>query len=94
MRATVDRSRCQGHALCVLNVPELFDLDDVDSHAYVLSDPVPAGATVLGSGLGRDSAIAAAGAQPQGAALLAFEERRAEWLIWVNISIPVAEWRL
>ena len=41
MRATVDRSRCQGHALCVLNVPELFDLDDEDSHAYVLSDPVP-----------------------------------------------------
>ncbi len=41
MRATVDRSRCQGHALCVLNVPELFDLDDLDSHAYVLSDPVP-----------------------------------------------------
>ena len=41
MRATVDRSRCQGHALCVLNVPELFDLDNENSHAYVLSEPVP-----------------------------------------------------
>ena len=27
--------------MCVLNVPELFALDDEDSHAYVLSDPVP-----------------------------------------------------
>ena len=36
MRATVDRSRCQGHALCVPEASELFDLDDVDSHAYVL----------------------------------------------------------
>jgi len=41
MRATVDRGRCQGHAQCVLNVPDLFALDDKDSHAYVLLDPVP-----------------------------------------------------
>ncbi|MET0964738.1 MAG: hypothetical protein ABWY05_18260 [Noviherbaspirillum sp.] len=46
-----------------------------DMSQVVLSDPVPAGATVLGSGLGRDSAIAAAGAQPQGQAWLAYEER-------------------
>jgi uncharacterized protein YfaS (alpha-2-macroglobulin family) len=54
---------------------------EVDAQAdmtqVVLLDPVPAGATVLGSGLGRDSAIAAAAgaAQPQGAAWLAYEER-------------------
>ncbi|WP_131744956.1 ferredoxin [Frankia sp. Cppng1_Ct_nod] len=41
MRVTVDRDRCQGHALCVLNAPALFDLDEIDSHAYVLADPVP-----------------------------------------------------
>jgi ferredoxin len=41
MRATVDRSRCQGHALCVLDVPDLFALDDEDSRAYVLLDSVP-----------------------------------------------------
>ena len=41
MRATVHRSRCEGHALCVLHGPELFALDEEDSHAYVLSDPVP-----------------------------------------------------
>jgi uncharacterized protein YfaS (alpha-2-macroglobulin family) len=47
----------------------------------VLSDPVPAGATLLGSGLGRDSAIATQGEQrssTEGGAWLAFEERRAE----------------
>nr|WP_314624589.1 MG2 domain-containing protein [uncultured Noviherbaspirillum sp.] len=54
---------------------------EVDAQAdmtqVALTDPVPAGATVLGSGLGRDSAIAAtAGAQrPQDAARLAYEER-------------------
>ncbi|WP_322756246.1 ferredoxin [Frankia sp. Cas3] len=42
MRVTIDRSRCQGHALCVLAAPDLFDLDDVDSHAYVRVDPMPA----------------------------------------------------
>lgn len=47
----------------------------------VLSDPVPAGATVLGSGLGRDSVLATQGEpqnQAQGGGWLAFEERRAE----------------
>ncbi|MDB5758966.1 MAG: exported extracellular alpha-helical protein, partial [Burkholderia sp.] len=53
---------------------------EVDAQAdmmqVVLLDPVPAGATVLGSGLGRDSAIAATAVKgPQGAAALAFEER-------------------
>lgn len=53
---------------------------EVDAQAdmtqVVLTDPVPAGATVLGSGLGRDSAIAAgAAAQGTDAAELAYEER-------------------
>jgi uncharacterized protein YfaS (alpha-2-macroglobulin family) len=43
----------------------------------VVSDPVPAGATLLGSGLGRDSAIATQG-QQAGSPLLTFEERGAE----------------
>ena len=41
----------------------------------VVSDPVPAGATLLGSGLGRDSAIATRGERRDGSAWLAFEER-------------------
>ena len=42
MRVTVDQSRCQGHALCVMHAPELFDLDD-GGHAFVVADPVPDG---------------------------------------------------
>jgi uncharacterized protein YfaS (alpha-2-macroglobulin family) len=44
----------------------------------VLSDPVPAGATLLGSGLGRDSRIAQRTTTPEsgGNAWLAWEERR------------------
>lgn len=44
----------------------------------VLSDPVPAGATLLGSGLGRDSAIATQGERRDSSGWLAYEERRAE----------------
>ena len=41
----------------------------------VVSDPVPAGATILGSGGGRDSAIATRGERPAGSAWPAFDER-------------------
>ncbi len=42
MRVIVDSSRCQGHALCLVHAPDLFDLDDA-GHARVLADPVPDG---------------------------------------------------
>jgi uncharacterized protein YfaS (alpha-2-macroglobulin family) len=55
---------------------------EVDAQAdmswVVVSDPVPAGASVLGSGLGRDSAIATRTEQREGSAWLAFEERSFE----------------
>ena len=38
-------------------------------------DPIPAGATILGSGLGRDSDIATMGEKKQGSAWAAYEER-------------------
>jgi len=41
----------------------------------VVSDPVPGGATILGTGLGRDSAIASSGEKRAGWAWPAFEER-------------------
>jgi hypothetical protein len=41
----------------------------------VLSDPVPAGASHLGTGLGRDSAIATQGERREGAGWPAYEER-------------------
>ncbi len=44
----------------------------------VISDPVPGGATILGSGLGRDSQIATSGEKKSGAGWPAFEERSFE----------------
>ncbi len=44
----------------------------------VITDPVPAGATILGSGLGRDSEIATQGEKKEGAGWSAFEERSFE----------------
>lgn len=46
----------------------------------VVSDPIPAGATLLGSGLGRDSAIATLGERTAGSAVPVFEERSFEAL--------------
>jgi hypothetical protein len=52
---------------------------DIDAQSdmtwVVVDDPIPAGATVLGSGLGRDSQIATAGERRTGWAWPAFEER-------------------
>lgn len=44
----------------------------------VISDPVPAGATLLGRGLGRDSQIATRGERSTGTAWLAYEEQRSD----------------
>jgi alpha-2-macroglobulin len=44
----------------------------------VVSDPVPTGATILGSGLGRDSAIATRTERSAGSAWAAYEERSFE----------------
>ena len=49
-----------------------------DMSWVVLSDPVPGGATVLGSGLGRDSALATQGERREGSAWAAYEERSFE----------------
>ena len=43
-----------------------------------ITDPVPGGATILGSGLGRDSAIASSGEKSEGWGWLAYEERSFE----------------
>jgi uncharacterized protein YfaS (alpha-2-macroglobulin family) len=49
-----------------------------DMNWVVVSDPVPAGATLLGSGLGRDSQIATRSERKEGSAWLAYEERSFE----------------
>ena len=44
----------------------------------VVSDPVPGGATILGSGLGRDSVLATRTEQRAGSAWAAYQERSFE----------------
>jgi uncharacterized protein YfaS (alpha-2-macroglobulin family) len=51
---------------------------DADASWVVVSDPIPAGATVLGTGLGGDSALLAAGERESGWAWSAFTERSQE----------------
>jgi ferredoxin len=41
MEVSVDDARCQGHTLCALNAPELFELSDDDGHARPAMHRVP-----------------------------------------------------
>lgn len=42
VRVEVDTSRCQGHTLCAMIAPDVFELDDTDGHANVPVDVVGA----------------------------------------------------
>lgn len=42
MKVIVDASRCQGHTVCNMIAPEVFELSDEDGHAFVQIDIVPA----------------------------------------------------
>ncbi|MEU9269095.1 ferredoxin [Streptomyces sp. NPDC048251] len=42
MKVSVDGSICQGHTLCAMTAPKLFDLREEDGHAQVVSEEVPA----------------------------------------------------
>ena len=42
MKVQVDAGRCQGHTLCAMKAPEVFELDDVDGHSSVVDENVPA----------------------------------------------------
>ncbi|UPW08079.1 ferredoxin [Gordonia terrae] len=41
MRVSVNETHCQGHTMCAMTAPELFNLNDDDGHAYVESPDVP-----------------------------------------------------
>ena len=44
MKVHVDPDRCQGHTLCAMIAPDLFQLDDIDGHSTVIiAGDVPAG---------------------------------------------------
>ena len=36
MKVHVDPDRCQGHTLCAMIAPDVFQLDDVDGHSTAL----------------------------------------------------------
>jgi uncharacterized protein YfaS (alpha-2-macroglobulin family) len=76
-----------------------LEIEAVGDMAWVVvSDPVPAGATLLGSGLGRDSALATRGEQREGRAWPAFEERAPEawrsYFEWLPRGRHVVEYTL
>jgi uncharacterized protein YfaS (alpha-2-macroglobulin family) len=58
----------------------------------VVDDPIPAGATVLGSGLGRDSALLDAGNRRTGWVEPAFEERTFEGFHSFYQFVPKGKW--
>lgn len=41
MKVRVDSERCQGHTLCAIIAPEIFEPDEIDGHATVLNGDVP-----------------------------------------------------
>ena len=41
MKVRIDADLCQGHAMCALACPQLFQLSDEDGHAHVDDENVP-----------------------------------------------------
>jgi len=58
----------------------------------VVNDPVPAGASIIGSGLGRDSQLLAQGEKRTGYAWPAFEERRFDGFRAYYDYVPKGKW--
>ncbi|GAA3204975.1 ferredoxin [Actinocorallia longicatena] len=42
MKVRVDPERCQGHTLCAMKAPQVFELDEVDGHSSAVAEEVPA----------------------------------------------------
>jgi ferredoxin len=42
VKVHVDSERCQGHTLCAMIAPKVFELDEIDGHSSVISEDVPA----------------------------------------------------
>jgi ferredoxin len=42
VKVKVDPERCQGHTLCAMAAPDVFELSDIDGHASAVSDSVSA----------------------------------------------------
>ncbi len=42
MKVQVDPERCQGHTLCSMIAPKIFEPDEIDGHSSVIDENVPA----------------------------------------------------
>jgi ferredoxin len=42
VKVQVDSERCQGHTLCAMIAPNVFQLDEIDGHSSVIDENVPA----------------------------------------------------
>jgi ferredoxin len=42
MKVRVDPEKCQGHTLCAMRAPGLFELSEIDGHSSAVSGEVPA----------------------------------------------------
>ena len=44
MKVHVDPEKCQGHTLCAMRAPGLFELSEIDGHSSAVAGDVPADA--------------------------------------------------
>jgi len=42
VKVRVDPEKCQGHTLCNMIAPKVFQLDEIDGHSTPVSEDVPA----------------------------------------------------
>ncbi|KAA0099170.1 ferredoxin [Mycolicibacterium sp. P1-5] len=42
MKVRVDQERCQGHTLCAMIAPDMFELSDIDGSSSPVTEEVPA----------------------------------------------------
>ncbi|KAK1184962.1 ferredoxin [Streptomyces sp. NBS 14/10] len=43
VKVRVDPERCQGHTLCAMRAPEVFELSEIDGHSSPVAEEVPTG---------------------------------------------------
>jgi ferredoxin len=43
MKVHVDPEKCQGHTLCAMRAPDLFELSEIDGHSSAVADEIPVG---------------------------------------------------
>lgn len=41
VKVRVDPERCQGHTLCAMRAPRMFELSEVDGHSSPVAEEVP-----------------------------------------------------